>query len=68
MIRRIIQIDEHKCNGCGLCAKACPAEAISVTDYVAPGKKRPALAIDPNKCVKCGACISTCKFKAIIKE
>ena len=23
MIRRIIQIDEEKCNGCGACAKAC---------------------------------------------
>ena len=62
------KIVRDNCFGCGMCAKACPAEAISVTDYVAPGKKRPALAIDPNKCVKCGACISTCKFKAIIKE
>ncbi len=23
MIRRIIEIDEDKCNGCGLCADAC---------------------------------------------
>ena len=26
MIRRIIQIDEEKCNGCGACAKACHEE------------------------------------------
>ena len=56
-----------KCFGCGMCAKACPAEAISKTDYVAPGKKLPALAIDASKCVKCGACMGTCKFKAITK-
>ena len=62
------KIVKDNCIGCGMCAKACPASAISRTDYVAPGKKLAAMAIDPAKCVKCGACISTCKFKAIIKE
>ena len=61
-------IDKEKCFGCGMCSKACPANAISKTDYVAPGKKLPALEIDPTKCVKCGACIATCKFKAIEKK
>jgi NADP-reducing hydrogenase subunit HndC len=62
------EIVADKCFGCGMCAKQCPADAISVTDYTAPGKKKPALAIDTNKCVKCGACMGTCKFKAIIKK
>ena len=61
------KIDREKCAGCGLCARKCPTQAISVTDYTAPGKRRPALEIDPKKCIKCGACMATCKFKAIYK-
>ena len=60
-------IEKDKCFGCGMCAKKCPAGAIHVTDYVAPGKKKEAYEIDTNKCIKCGACIDTCKFKAIYK-
>ena len=62
------KIVKDNCVGCGMCAKACPADAISRTDYVAPGKKLAAMEIDPAKCVKCGACMATCKFKAIVKE
>ena len=60
-------IEKDKCFGCSMCAKKCPVGAISVTDYVAPGKKKPAYEIDTQKCIKCGACIETCKFNAIYK-
>ena len=60
-------IDRDKCIGCGMCARKCPVSAISVTDYTAPGKRRPALEIDAKKCIKCGACMATCKFNAIYK-
>ena len=62
------EIVKDKCIGCGMCAKQCPASAISRTDYIAPGKKLAAMEIDKDKCVKCGACIASCKFKAIIKK
>jgi len=61
-------IDKDKCIGCGMCARQCPVDCITKTDYTAPGKKKPALAIDAMKCAKCGACIATCKFGAISKQ
>ncbi len=60
-------IDKEACIGCGKCQRNCPADAISKTDYIAPGHKLPSLVIDPIKCVKCGACVSGCKFGAISK-
>ena len=61
------KIDKDKCIGCGMCARKCPVSTIHVTDYTAPGKKKPAYEIDSSKCVKCGACMDTCKFGAISK-
>lgn len=61
-------IDPDVCIGCGRCAKNCPAEAISRTDYLAPGHKLASFAIDTKKCVKCGACMDGCKFNAISKQ
>ncbi len=45
-------IDEEKCISCGLCARACVAEAIRGKD-----KGRPYF-IDRQKCLKCGACLA----------
>ena len=60
-------IIKDSCMGCSLCSRKCPVGAISVTDYIPEGKKRPAFEIDHSKCIKCGACMDSCKFKAIIK-
>ena len=51
-------IDPDKCNGCGVCVRACTYEAIS-------GKKKQVHVIDPQLCQKCGICRSECKFDAI---
>ena len=55
------EIEADKCKGCTLCARNCPANAITGT------VKEPHV-IDKDKCVKCGACIEKCKFGAIVKK
>ena len=39
MKRRIIEIDENKCNGCGACAAACHEGAIAMVDGKARDRK-----------------------------
>ena len=47
------------CVFCGLCAKACPADAIKVD------RKAKTWEVDTDACVKCGVCISKCPKKSL---
>ena len=58
MIRRIIQIDEEKCNGCGACAAACHESAIGMVD----GKAK---LLRDDYCDGLGDCLPACPTGAI---
>jgi ferredoxin len=61
MKRKIIQIDQEKCNGCGLCIPNCPEGAIQIID----GKAR---LISDLFCDGLGACLGHCPQGAITIE
>ena len=61
MIRRIIKIDEDKCNGCGLCAKACHEGAIGMVN----GKAK---LLREDYCDGLGDCLPACPTGAITFE
>jgi NADH-quinone oxidoreductase subunit F len=52
------EINEEKCNGCHVCFRRCPQEAIS-------GEKKEVHTIDQEKCIHCTICYESCKFDAI---
>lgn len=61
MIRKIIHIDEEKCNGCGLCAEACHEGAIDIVD----GKAK---LMRESFCDGFGDCLPNCPTGAISFE
>ncbi|MBC7252373.1 MAG: 4Fe-4S binding protein [Actinobacteria bacterium] len=58
MLRKIVHIDEEKCDGCGLCAEACAEGAIAIID----GKAR---LVSESYCDGLGACLGECPRGAI---
>ncbi|MDL2289703.1 4Fe-4S binding protein [Clostridia bacterium OttesenSCG-928-F22] len=61
MIRKIIKIDEEKCNGCGLCAQACHEGAIGMAN----GKAK---LLRDDYCDGLGDCLPVCPTDAISFE
>ena len=53
------EIDEEKCNGCHVCFRKCPQEAVY-------GEKKEPHTIDQEKCIHCTICYESCKFEAIV--
>ena len=58
MIRQMIQIDEEKCNGCGICVNACHEGALTIEN----GKAK---LIRDDYCDGLGNCLPACPMNAI---
>jgi NADH:ubiquinone oxidoreductase subunit F (NADH-binding)/(2Fe-2S) ferredoxin/NAD-dependent dihydropyrimidine dehydrogenase PreA subunit len=52
------EVDPEACTHCGMCFRACPADAIA-------WKKKEVARIDKEKCIKCLTCYEKCRFDAI---
>jgi NADH-quinone oxidoreductase subunit F len=54
-------VDENTCEGCMICARNCPTDAIK-------GEKKMVHYIEEDLCIKCGKCFDVCNFDAVIKN
>ena len=61
----IAEVDDVRCNGCGLCVKACPTGALCAGEAPAPGGRRPPVRRDADLCLGCGVCTGACKRSGI---
>ncbi len=56
-----ITVDSDKCNGCGMCTKVCPGDALNQGE-----DKQPVFKVGAEiGCVACGACMAICPMEAI---
>jgi NAD-dependent dihydropyrimidine dehydrogenase PreA subunit len=56
-------VDEEKCNGCKVCVKRCPFEAVEMKPGETPKDQKSY--VIPEKCKGCGLCVITCKTNAL---
>jgi len=61
-LRGMLKFDCERCNGCKLCMRFCPADAIEIKT-VGEKKYQAFLALD--KCIFCGQCVDSCHKDAL---
>ena len=61
MAKFTITINEDRCTGCGLCARACPKKIVALSKTKINSKGyRPAEITDIEECIGCASCARTC--------
>jgi ferredoxin len=60
----VAQVDHSMCRGCKKCARACPAQAVTMVDNHGQGLRKYWAVVDPDACLGCGVCDEVCRFGA----
>ncbi len=64
----VLDVDDGKCFGCGMCETVCPKEAIALSEAsVEDGRLvgKPMVIVDVDKCIMCGICVAFCPSNAL---
>lgn len=60
----VAHVDLDMCRGCKKCARACPANAVTMVDNEGRGLRKYWAIVDPDACLGCGVCDEVCRFGA----
>jgi len=60
----VAHVDHSVCRGCKKCARACPAQAVTMVDNEGQGLRKYWAVVDPDACLGCGVCDEVCRFGA----
>lgn len=61
-----IEIDEHRCKGCGICTTVCPRTIIAMSDKINAMGHTPAICTSQESCIGCALCAEICPDVAIL--
>jgi ferredoxin len=64
VVQLVAHVDLDKCRGCKKCARACPAQAVTMVDNEGQGLRKYWAIVDPDACLGCGVCDDLCRFDA----
>lgn len=69
----LVEIDQERCKGCGLCIDACPKNVLGFSEGFNAKGYHPAEVKNLNDCIGCGFCYQMCpdvciEVKALVKK
>jgi len=64
-----VAVTQETCEGCGLCVKRCPMEALRLEESpLANNKTGKVASLDVERCIGCGVCVHKCPSKSLVLE